>query len=396
MAKKHLIHTATYLSILLSTTTLLSASSFQGLGDLIDNTGSNVINSTATALSANGQTVVGYDGKRLTDFSDSYAIYTRAFKHTSNSTTTLGNLNPDRPISVAYGVSADGQTIVGTARNTYVDTAFRWSQDTGIQALHAPNLFISSSAYDASANGQTIVGRVVTEPYDNFPTEFKPFVWTADQGLQIIAQSPNNDFIGHASAISNDGQTIVGTNYITPTHQQAFFYTQQQGIQTLESLTLDSTHTFAHNISGDGNVIVGEVYVEQQALAVKWDELGQIQPLDALSPLFDQTMATATNYDGSIIVGNAWNGSDQTTFIYHDNVGIQSLTAYLQDLGLEDQLEDWTLTTVNDISDDGLTIIGIGVNPDGDTESWIATIPEPATSLLLLTALPLCLGRRKH
>ena len=38
---------------------------------------------------------------------------------------------------------------------------------------------------------------------------------------------------------------------------------------------------------------------------------------------------------------------------------------------------------VSGISDDGKTIVGYGTNPEGNTEAWIATIPEPATLLLL-------------
>ena len=59
--------------------------------------------------------------------------------------------------------------------------------------------------------------------------------------------------------------------------------------------------------------------------------------------------------------------------------------------GLKDVLENdcglvldgWHLTVAKGISADGLTIVGYGVNPDGLNEAWIATVPEPATLLLL-------------
>ena len=47
------------------------------------------------------------------------------------------------------------------------------------------------------------------------------------------------------------------------------------------------------------------------------------------------------------------------------------------------QLSGWTLTEARAISDDGLTIAGLGFDPHGNTQGWIATIPEPATGVLL-------------
>ena len=57
----------------------------------------------------------------------------------------------------------------------------------------------------------------------------------------------------------------------------------------------------------------------------------------------------------------------------------------LIDLGLD--LTGWQLNNATGISADGLTIVGYGPNPNGDTEAWIAVIPEPSTGLLLMTGL---------
>ncbi len=42
------------------------------------------------------------------------------------------------------------------------------------------------------------------------------------------------------------------------------------------------------------------------------------------------------------------------------------------DYGLD--LTGWTLTYAGDISSDGNVIVGVGTNPDGDTEGWIAVL----------------------
>ena len=59
-------------------------------------------------------------------------------------------------------------------------------------------------------------------------------------------------------------------------------------------------------------------------------------------------------------------------------------------------LTGWDLETAMAISYDGLTFVGYGVNPYGCEEAWVATVPEPATLLLLvLGGLALRRKRRK-
>lgn len=47
-------------------------------------------------------------------------------------------------------------------------------------------------------------------------------------------------------------------------------------------------------------------------------------------------------------------------------------------------LTGWTLRAAWDISADGHVIVGSGVNPSGQTEAWLAVIPEPSSALSLL------------
>ncbi len=72
-------------------------------------------------------------------------------------------------------------------------------------------------------------------------------------------------------------------------------------------------------------------------------------------------------------------------FIWDADNGMRNLVDILT-IDLELDLTGWTLYEATGISADGLTIVGNGINPNGNYEGWIATIPEPTT------LLPLSLG----
>ena len=46
-------------------------------------------------------------------------------------------------------------------------------------------------------------------------------------------------------------------------------------------------------------------------------------------------------------------------------------------------LTGWQLASALGISADGNAIAGYGINPSGQTEAFIAVIPEPGTALLM-------------
>jgi hypothetical protein len=47
------------------------------------------------------------------------------------------------------------------------------------------------------------------------------------------------------------------------------------------------------------------------------------------------------------------------------------------EFGLADSLAGWSLEDATAISADGRTIVGLGTNPDGNTEAWLARLAAP-------------------
>lgn len=100
-------------------------------------------------------------------------------------------------------------------------------------------------------------------------------------------------------------------------------------------------------------------------------------------PGLDSTFPAAVSADGSVVVGHGRTdlGPD-TAFLWDPDHGMRSLQGALTDeYGLD--LTGWTLLYASDITPDGRTIVGTGIDPNGDVEAWITTIPEPGTALLL-------------
>jgi probable HAF family extracellular repeat protein len=116
-----------------------------------------------------------------------------------------------------------------------------------------------------------------------------------------------------------------------------------------------------------------------------------VLPADAASlsftPLGDfpggtfQGRAFDVSADGAVFVGWSTSASGQEAFRWTSGGGMQNLRDLLIAGGVTG-LTNWTLTEAKSISADGLTIVGVGINPLGQAEAWIATIPEPSSLVL--------------
>jgi probable HAF family extracellular repeat protein len=361
MKNSHLFSTLALIFICGSTG--FGAASFRGLGFLPGDT-----SSIPHSVSADGSVVVGE--------SLSPQGYSEAFRWTSSSGMVgLGYRPAGGAWSNACGVSADGSVVVGRSWPTSsgAPTAFRWTVSGGGVALGYVPGGSDSEAHSASADGSVVVGE----------SDSKPFRWTPSGGMVSLGDLPGGLSGGSAEGVSADGSVVVGGSY-SVSGQETFRWTSGGGMVGLGDLAGGAFHSSAQGVSADGSVVVGYGTSASGQEAFRWTASSGMVGLGFL-PGTSWSDARGVSADGSIVVGYSWVYSSPTppqAFYWTADGGMQNLKDLLiNNCGLD--LTGWRLTDAYGISPNGLTIVGTGINPDGYQEAYMATIPEPATVVLV-------------
>ena len=325
--------------------------SFQGLGFLAGG----APESEANAVSADGSVVVGSSGSGLGSF--------EAFRWTaSGGMVGLGVLPGMGMESQANGVSADGSVVVGS-RTTLPGQfqAYRWTQAGGMVNLGNN----SRHAYGVSADGAVVVGERRSRG------DFEAFRWTETTGvvgLGFLPHLPEWSPTSYAFGVSADGAAIVGSS-ISSSSQVAFRWTDANKMIGLGDLIGGSVHSGARAASSDGSVIVG--YGNSSSGQEAFRRMGGVMSgLGDLPGGIFRSIATSVSADGSVVVGSSTTDIGSEAFVWDALSGMRNLKSVLTDGGLD--LAGWTLTNARGVSTDGRTIVGVGVNPTGQTEAWRA------------------------
>jgi len=72
-----------------------------------------------------------------------------------------------------------------------------------------------SMAFGVSADGSTVVGR------GKSPSGIEAFRWTADDAMVGLGDLPGGDFLSEANAVSADGSVVVGAGRSELVHRHA-------------------------------------------------------------------------------------------------------------------------------------------------------------------------------
>jgi probable HAF family extracellular repeat protein len=345
---------------------------FLRLGDLPGGTYS----SEAAAISADGSTVVGLSYSNLGRGVFRWTAETGMVRLPYGSSTQVRD------------VSADGNVIVGTGLTNDGYRAFRWIASVGeVPMTTPPSIGVFTDAWAVSDDGSVIAGRMLNKNGNSEAVRWSAATGTVGLGdLPGNSSFPGSDFLSEGFGISGDGNLVTGWSN-TYSGMEAFQWTQTGGIDGIGDLPGSSFHSGGIDASYDGSVIVGLGRSLSGPEATRWVN-GVPHGLGDLpgGPFISQ--ARGVSADGQVVVGYSYTDAGQEAFFWTQDQGMVNLREFLIAQGVPG-VSDWELTIAWDISGDGRKITGTGINPAGQTEAWIAIVPEPSTWTLLAAALPM-------
>jgi len=306
-------------------------------------------------VSANGEMVVGSSGSR-------------GFRWTrAGGLRDLGAI-PGGTYSRAYGVSADGSVIVGMCGPSAPfnwEVAFRWTEAGGMIPLGGLPAGNRSSAIGVSADGSTVVGS-----NGEYLRVVRSFRWTAAGGMVDLGTVPGLS-VGLATGVNADGSVVVGSCGVIDWPTIApFRWSASTGMQQLPMPEWAETGV-ANVISSNGSTIVGYVYGHAVKHAVRWTGNGLDDIGAAVPERYSEAMGASG--DGSVVVGEMDGEARVVAFMWTAELGMVDLNVYLPSQGVD--LTGWSLELARDISSDGRTIIGRGMQGARRNVAWVVQLP---------------------
>jgi probable HAF family extracellular repeat protein len=356
-----------------------SAASLTPLGDL---PGGGGLYSIANGVSADGSVVVG------NRYSDTEG---QAFRWTAAGGMVGLGRPPGDFYSYARAVNADGSVVVGGSDYADADTgiyriqAARWTAAGGMQGLgHLPGGGAQSVALGVSGDGSVTVGS------SDSASGYQAFRWTAAGGMVGLGYLPGG-FSSEANGVSGDGSVIVGVGS-SVSGDEAFRWTSAGGMVGLGVLPGDLS-SLAWGVSADGSIVVGTSSSMSGVHLFRWTSAGGMVGLGNLPAGFNPMGFSA---DGSVVVGYESQPAGYTALYCSADGGVRALWDVLLSHGVDPAADGWSrLEFAKALSADGNTIVGDGIR-NGNTEGFVAVVPEPAGLTLLVASAALAVRRRRR
>jgi hypothetical protein len=287
----------------------------------------------------------------------------------------------------ATAVSADGQIVYGydhfhgagmdvyqtsrwappyTSRTTLSDNGCGYG---GVAAVSADGLIVVGTRASCSGAGGCI---------------YEPTFWSVSSSGSVTSHCLSGDpswGSQTASSVSGDGSVIVGSmsrSQLDTSLNGAYVWRGlPTGVGTVQELPpLPGAGWLlagAHAVSRDGAFAAGSSYL-QGTHPVRWALSGSAPgpAEDLMPPGWYWAFVNALNEDGSVGAGAGSDGAD-TAFWWTSRTGVVNLNTYLTAHGVD--LTGWHLDYAACLSDDGFTVGGYGQH-NGQREGFVVVMPR--------------------
>ena len=236
----------------------------------------------------------------------------------------LGDLSGGTVFSTATSISADGTTVVGYSSTASLDLAgFAWTEAGGMVAFGNGENTVPRGV---SGDGQIVTGAVG----GGSPRIGDAFAWNRSGPLVPIEQLPDGLYESTGFAVSTDGSTVVGYTEVFRENPVAFRWSEQGGFASLGLIDGTEGTSVARGVSASGEVIVGNSTSSQGMEAFRWTEAEGMVGLGDLAGGNFSGQANAVSEDGSVVVGRSSSarGAGPTrleAFVWTQESGLQGL-----------------------------------------------------------------------
>lgn len=325
---------------------------FQILSDPITGTWSNF------ALSADGTVMAANYGGEIYRWS---------------ALTGFQDLGPGDPYASSIGISGDGSTIIsGSIGSDGFSHPTIWNHSGSVDLGHPSNGCTRvgnswGSGYSLNADGSAAVGLAWT------CKDAEGFIWTPSAG-NVSLGHPYGNHSSRASAISANSKTIVGF-WEDPTGPRR----PVRWIGGTHSLFLGKTALGeATAVSSDGNNIVGQIYnASGNGVAFLYSDKAGLTNIGTIrQSRFEQSVANAISDNGMVI---GWSGDPFghgiDAFLWTSSGGTVKLAKALRQMGAKIPT-GMTLSTALSISADGSTMVGEYFDANFQFGTWMVHITK--------------------
>ena len=265
-------------------------------------------------------------------------------------------------------VSGDGMVIAGSTNVGGIDMAAVWVNGSGWQPLDplpggAPCGNLLSSVWAVSGDGSAIVGLAWLGCADAHA-----FKWDSINGMVDLGSLDGGS--SRANGVSANGSTVVGWD-----ESSTGFWRGARWVDGAESLLdpIDSVGD-AWGANSGGSVIVGAFAGPTNDEAYRWTEAGGIQPIGVLPGTQYKGYAIDLSEDGNLIIGYCGFGFDRRGFAWTPAGGMGYIEDFLTNLGVTIPA-NWILDTPQAVSPDKNFISGWGLGPGG-IRGWLVDLND--------------------